>query len=443
MQAEIGYKYLKFTSLEKTVFWDFYTLFSKNAIDSDFPIVKLSEVITQRKGFISIDDNEMYKRCRVQIQGKGVVLRDEVIGKEIKTKKQQLCKADDFLVAEIDAKVGGFGIVPQELENAIVSGHYFLFEINKLKLLPEFLGLVVTQSEFLKQVKSTGSTNYSAIRPSHVLDYKIPLPKIEEQQKIITNYYSKIKEAERLENEAEDLEDKIESYLFQELGLKREEKKIFSSKLLLIEYKDLDRWDGKNENFLTSKYDVERIGKYITEISTGTTPPTMRQEYFIGDVNFYTPSELGSEMYLTNSTRKLNEIAFTDKKARRFEKGTILFVGIGSTVGKVGIIANEFATSNQQITGFNVNQKKLINEYVYYYFEYFKEITTSEQTKATLPIVNQDKIMNIPIPIPPIPIQEFIISEITKLKKQIDVINKQSINLKLLAVQNFEKSIFN
>ena len=148
-------------------------------------------------------------------------------------------------------------------------------------------------------------------------------------------------------------------------------------------------------------------------------------------------------MYLTNSERKLNKIAFTDKKARRFERGTILFVGIGSTVGKVGIIANEFATSNQQITGFNVNQSKLINEYVYYYFEYFKEITTSEQTKATLPIVNQDKIMNIPIPIPPIANQEFIDSEITKMKSQIDMINKQSINLKLLAFQNFEKSIFN
>jgi len=443
MQAEIEYKYLKFTSLEKTVFWDFYTLFNKNAIDSVFPIVKLSEVIIQRKGFITIDDNEMYKRCRVQIQGKGVVLRDEVIGKEIKTKKQQLCKADDFLVAEIDAKVGGFGIVPQELENAIVSGHYFLFEINKLKLLPEFLGLVVTQSEFLKQVKSTGSTNYSAIRPSHVLDYKIPLPKLEQQQEIITNYYSKVKEAGRLKNEAEDLEGKIESYLYEKLGLKRKEKKIFSSKILLVEYKDLDRWDGKNENILTSKYEVERIGKYITNISTGTTPPTSRQEYFIGDVNFYTPSELGSEMYLTKSERKLNEIAFRDKKARRFERGTILFVGIGSTVGKVGIVANDFASSNQQITGFNVNQNKLMNGYVYYYFKYFQEITVSEQTKATLPIVNQDKIMNIPIPIPPIPIQELIVSEIKKMISEIDIINKQSINLKLLAVQNFEKSIFN
>ena len=49
--------------------------------------------------------------------------------------KQQVCQTGEFLVAEIDAKVGGFGIVPPELEGAIVSSHYFLFVIDEAKLL--------------------------------------------------------------------------------------------------------------------------------------------------------------------------------------------------------------------------------------------------------------------------------------------------------------------
>lgn len=132
------YKYLKFTELFKTGFWDYYTLSNFNKVSSNYDLVNLKEVLNHRKEFINISDKIDYKRCRVQINGKGVVLRDEIYGKDIKTKKQQLCKADDFLVAEIDAKVGGYGIVPKELEGAIVSGHYFLFEINKSKLLPQF-----------------------------------------------------------------------------------------------------------------------------------------------------------------------------------------------------------------------------------------------------------------------------------------------------------------
>ena len=92
-------------------------------------VVRFGEFLTERKEFFAIDDFERYKRARVQLHGKGIVLRDEVDGAEIKTKKQQAARVNEFLVAEIDAKVGGFGIVPPELDGAIVSSHYFLFEI--------------------------------------------------------------------------------------------------------------------------------------------------------------------------------------------------------------------------------------------------------------------------------------------------------------------------
>ena len=101
-------KYLEFCDYSQLNFWDYYTLTHKNQLTANYPLVDLSMVLKQRKEFITIDDTREYKRCRVQVQAKGVVLRDVVLGKEIKTKKQQLCKKDDFLVAEIDAKVGGY-----------------------------------------------------------------------------------------------------------------------------------------------------------------------------------------------------------------------------------------------------------------------------------------------------------------------------------------------
>src|SRR5439155_2981321 len=107
---------------------------------SEWPIVPLGEVLNHRKEFIKINDLKGYKRCRVQLNARGIVLRDQVPGAEIKTKKQQVCKAGEFLVAEIDAKLGGYGIIPPDLEGAIVSSHYFLFGINEAKLDRRFLG---------------------------------------------------------------------------------------------------------------------------------------------------------------------------------------------------------------------------------------------------------------------------------------------------------------
>ena len=150
-----------------------------------WPATPLGDVVRHRKEFIQIDDIESYKRCRVQLHAKGIVVRDTVSGAEIKTKKQQVCRAGEFLVAEIDAKVGGFGIVPEALEDAIVSSHYFLFVIDVARLDRRFLDFFTKTPAFRGQVASQGSTNYAAIRPGDVLQYKIPLPPLTEQRRIV------------------------------------------------------------------------------------------------------------------------------------------------------------------------------------------------------------------------------------------------------------------
>lgn len=152
---------------------------------SKWPLVPLASAIQYRKEFIQIDDLENYKRCRVQLHAQGIVLRDTVAGVEIKTKKQQVCRAGEFLVAEIDAKVGGFGIVPDDLEGAIVSSHYFLFHIDDEVLNRRFLDFFIRTPAFREQVAAQGSTNYAAIRPNDVLAYKLPLPPLPEQRRIV------------------------------------------------------------------------------------------------------------------------------------------------------------------------------------------------------------------------------------------------------------------
>jgi type I restriction enzyme S subunit len=170
-------------------------------VSKTWPKVKLGEVLTHRKEFILIDDFQTYKRPRVQLHAQGIILRDEVPGALIKTKKQQLCHEGDFLVAEIDAKVGGFGVVPRDLEGSIVSGHYFLFVPEEERLIRQYLDWYAKTPEFRCQVAAKGSTNYAAIRPGDVLDYEIPLPPLSEQKRIVARIEelaAKIEEARGL-----------------------------------------------------------------------------------------------------------------------------------------------------------------------------------------------------------------------------------------------------
>jgi type I restriction enzyme S subunit len=168
-------------------------------------IVPLEKVLRYRKEFIHISDLEKYKRCRVQCHVQGIVLRDLVEGTQIRTKNQQICKEGDFMVAEIDAKLGGFGIVPEELEGAIVSSHYYLYEIDEDLLDRSFFSFFIRTPYFRDQVSSQGSTNYAAIRYYDVLGYTMPLPPIAEQRQIVARIEelaAKIEEARGLRESA-------------------------------------------------------------------------------------------------------------------------------------------------------------------------------------------------------------------------------------------------
>jgi type I restriction enzyme S subunit len=183
-------------------------------------MVKLGNVMKHRKGFIQIDDLEKYKLCRVQTSARGIVLRSDVFGSEIRTKKQQVCKAGDFLVAEIDAKMGGYGIVPEDLEGAIVSSHYFLYDIIEDKLDRSFLEFFTQTPRFFEQVKAEGSTNYAAIRPGDVLTYEIPLPSLSEQKRIagrLAALKGNIDRIKRVREEQEKIKSAFRNGLFKQI----------------------------------------------------------------------------------------------------------------------------------------------------------------------------------------------------------------------------------
>ena len=148
----------------------------------------LSKALRHRKEFITIDDDTRYQRVTVQLHGRGIVPRDVVEGSEIKTKRQQIIRANDLLVAEIDAKMGGFGIVPASLGGAIVSSHYFTFAIDTKLLLTGFLDGLIRVGFVTRSIETSvrGSLNYAAIRPAHILGIRFPFaPVVPDQRRVI------------------------------------------------------------------------------------------------------------------------------------------------------------------------------------------------------------------------------------------------------------------
>jgi type I restriction enzyme S subunit len=446
----LQYNYLKFVRFMEVQEWSVQFLQESNIkYNNAYPLVPIGKFLSRNKTQIEVQDDVKYKRPTIKTNNGGICLRDIKVGNEIGTKNQFLIKEGQFLLSKIDARNGAFGVVPHDCDKGIITGNFWTFDVDYSQVNPFFLSLVTTTKAFINFAEraSNGTTNRHYLQEDKFLKEKIPLPSIEEQNALVSAYEAQINQAETLKKQATNIEANIEKYLLDTLGIEQTTTKKHDNKngfLQMVRFKNMERWDVWNNTqaLNSSKFSIIKLGDIINDIATGTTPPTSQKEYFNGNIKFYTPADISNSMYLGKSERYISQKAVDANKARLFFKDYILFVGIGSTVGKVGIVSDKVVSSNQQITGFSINCKSASPEYIFCFMNYNKDLTTMERSKTTLPIVNQEKIRNIPIPLPDKPIQDEIVAHINSEKEEIKNKKAEAEKLRNEALSKFEKSIF-
>jgi len=419
---QIDFKYFKLVDLPTLKTWDYYSLSNKKVLQSNYELVKLKEVIKQRKGSINVEDDKEYKRCRVEWYGKGVVLRDIVPGSSIKTKRQQLCKTDDFLVAEIDAKSGGYGIVPKSLENSIVSSHYFLFEIDQTKLYPPFLGLVIKLKQFSDQVKATGSTNYAAIRPHDVLGYQIPLPPLQKQKDIVGVYLSAVDLSMTLLKKSQRIESGLEDLVEKKLGII---KKFFERKsgLSIVNSENLERWDiefllGKSQK-LESFFPLVKYGKLFKSIKNGIAA----RNYSETGLRFLKVTDIKNNTISDKDAKYISVY----KKDEVLTANTLLITRKG-TVGQSYYLKTGNYAASSEIFIIKLNEDIVDGEFFaeVNLCQFIKNQYQERYTGTIMPSLSQDKLKDISLPLPDIKTQKEIVLELKALKSEIKKYNTDS-----------------
>ena len=142
----------------------------------------------------------------------------------------------------------------------------------------------------------------------------------------------------------------------------------------------------------------------IVKMVTGKTPPTSNLDYFDGDFLWVNPSDFGSK-YIIESKRTISQKAIDEKKCNLLPKGTILLSCIGD-IGKIGILKTQ-GTSNQQITGL-IAKENVFPDYLFYYLIHNKSKLESLANKAVVAILNNERLRDLDVILPPLPIQKRI-----------------------------------
>ena len=366
-----------------------------------WPKVRLGEVLRHRKESITIDDLTNYKRPRVQLHVQGIVLRDEVPGALIKTKTQQVCRAGEFLVAEIDAKVGGFGIVPESLDGSIVSSHYFLFVTDETKLDRRYLGFFLRTPAFREQVAAQGSTNYAAIRPSQVLGYEMPLPPLAEQRRVVARIEelaAQIHEARTLRQQAAE---EAEALLLNQVEV------AFSQ--------------------LEACHKPRAFGSFDPHVTSG--PRNWAKHYEESGARFYRAQDVGPHGRILEDSKVFISPPLGEQgRSAMLRRGDLMLVITGATVGRATVYREglEPGFVSQHVAICRLPQDEVEPEFALWGLRgpNGQAKLLAQRYGQGKPGLNLSNVRSLSLPFPPLPVQRRIVAELDVLQAEVDALKR-------------------
>jgi type I restriction enzyme S subunit len=171
-----------------------------------------------------LDPDAEYHEVTIKLWGKGVISRGKVRGREILTPRR-VVRNNQLILSKIDARNGAIGLVPPELDGAIVSNDFPSFDFkDPSQCHPGFLGWLVRSTPFVELCKasSEGTTNRVRIKEDRFLSQEIQLPNFDKQQSLYAQLDALAEKTRQMEahlNAVErDAEQLLRAYIFHPPG---------------------------------------------------------------------------------------------------------------------------------------------------------------------------------------------------------------------------------
>lgn len=176
--------------------------------NSVYPLISLHKVATPVERSESPVPGNTYRQIGVKLWGEGAYERESIDGSQTQYKTLSRVEENDIIVNKIWARNGSVTVVSQNLSGCYGSNEFPTFVPIQEELEPRWFYWITKTSFFWEQcdAKSRGTSGQNRIRPEKFLEIEIPLPRIDEQRRIvgrIEELVAKVEEARGLRSQVE------------------------------------------------------------------------------------------------------------------------------------------------------------------------------------------------------------------------------------------------
>jgi len=403
--------------------------------------------------------DKKYKLVTVKLKHKGVVLREEKFGSQIKSKMYEV-KEGDFILSGIDARNGAFGIVPKELDGAIVTNDFWYFDIDD-KIVDKHFFLELTSTQWFDEIcrkGSDGTTQRIRLQKNKFFNQEINLPAIEKQGKFISWFTQCKQNSNELTAELTHqqnllkklrqaiLQEAIEGKLTAEWRLRQNPTvepaaellaRIRAEKAQLLKTKKIRKQKplppiAANEIpfDLPAGWVWCRLGEICSKTGSGSTPRGGKSAYVDEGIKFIRSQNVYNSGLILENIAYIPVTTHEKMKETKINPEDLLLNITGGSIGRCAIVPNIFDTAN-------INQHvaiiRTIKNGMGYFLhnivlsDYFQQEIIESQTGAGREGLPKNKMDQIAIPLPPLAEQKAIVAKVESLLAVVDQLQAQNI----------------
>ena len=416
-------RFLKIISFKDFYIWDAKRYYAEG-FNSNVPRDLLGNHIKEESHKVKLSNfpDQTFKILGIS-NSKGMFDAYTEIGKNI---NQPYKKVENGYIAynPYRINVGSIGFKTEKLQNDYISPAYVVFSC-KDDLLPEYLFLLMRSSSFNKVIRENTS---GSVRQN--LSYKtlsqleIPIPGVEEQRKLIADYYQSLAESKKILDQAKEARINLNNYFRKELFIinkPKDKEKMFAT----VKCSSLSkRWDSWNQDipFESTKYPFTDFGDCtIGEPQYGAGEKGLDE--FTG-IRYIRITDIHDDGSLNDD--KISA-AKSDSKYRLNDKDFL--IARSGSVGKTFLYKESDGPSIYAgyLIKYKLNEEIVLPEYILLYTktDLFKVWVETAQRISVQPNINAQEYLLSPIIVPPLEKQkEMVAIGIKFLNEAIDFRNK-------------------
>lgn len=303
-------------------FGDTFDMMSNNTLSRDNLNYEFGEALNVHYGDILIKFGE----C-TDAQNDGLPY---ITDSELVTKFQGSYLTDgDIVFADTaeDEAVGKCTEIVNVGDKKVIAGLHSIPCRSKEKFAPKFMGYYLNSGSYQNQLKALmQGVKVLSISRTGIQDTGIVFSSDEKEQKKIGEFLSTLDMQIKLEEQKQGKYKITRSAMVVKMFPQN------GSKTPCIRFKEF-----------SGDWELHTLGE-VADIIGGGTPSTGIAAYWDGDISWYAPAEIGDQIYVSSSQRKITNEGLNNSSAKMLPAGTVLFTSRAG-IGKTAILAEEACTN--------------------------------------------------------------------------------------------------